>query len=91
MAILLNLVLATALRHETPELWYSLTALAALVGTQIVFWVVTYPINTATANWTVLPHNWEVLLGQRWEYSHAAGAGLQLVAVMALLLWMCRR
>jgi hypothetical protein len=47
--------------------------------------VFTQPVNRATRNWTVLPpENWQQLRRQ-WEYSHAASAVLNLIALFALL------
>jgi hypothetical protein len=60
-------------------------ALVCLVGAQALFWIFTYPANTATANWTVQPDDWQALR-LRWEYSHAAGAVLQLLAMACLCL-----
>jgi hypothetical protein len=40
--------------------------------------------NQATNNWTVLPENWLQLRSQ-WEYSHAASAVLNLIALIALI------
>ena len=60
-------------------------AVLGIAATQVVFWVFTFPVNRATQNWTeVLPH-WEALR-RRWEYSHAASAGLNLVAFGAAVL-----
>jgi hypothetical protein len=58
-------------------------ALLCLIGAQGSFWIFTYPANAATANWTVQPDDWQALR-QRWEYSHAAGALLQLAAMACL-------
>jgi hypothetical protein len=60
-----------------------LAALLCLVGAQALFWIFTYPANIATANWTVQPDDWQALRLQ-WEYSHAAGALLQLAAMAFL-------
>jgi len=60
-------------------------ALVCLIGAQALFWIFTYPANAATANWTMQPENWQALRSQ-WEYSHAAGAMLQLVAMACLSL-----
>ena len=60
-------------------------ALLLLIAAQVVFWALTYPANEATQNWTTLPENWEALRRQ-WEYSHLAGAGLQL-GVFAAIAW----
>jgi len=50
-----------------------------------VFWTYTYPANQVTNNWTVLPENWRELRRQ-WEYSHATSAGLNLVALVVVIL-----
>ncbi len=63
----------------------AVVALVCLVGAQALFWTFTYPANAATANWTVQPEDWQVLR-LRWEYSHAAGALLQLAAMACLSL-----
>ena len=62
----------------------AVVALLCLVGAQALFWIFTYPANAATANWKVQPDNWETLR-QHWEYSHAGGAVLQLVAMASLI------
>jgi hypothetical protein len=62
----------------------SLVAILALVAAQAVFWVFTFPTNVATENWTTAPENWAALR-DRWEYSHAVGAGFQLLAMGALV------
>lgn len=59
------------------------------VSTQIVFWTVTFPVNTATHDWTLLPENWEQLR-LRWEYSHAASALLNLGALFAVTIAVLR-
>jgi hypothetical protein len=56
-----------------------------MAGTQVLFWTFTFPANQQTHNWTVLPENW-LALRQQWEYSHAASAGLNLMAFVALIL-----
>jgi hypothetical protein len=55
------------------------------VAAQLVFWTYTYPANAATDNWTVVAADWETLRRQ-WEYSHAVGAVLQLLAMSALII-----
>jgi hypothetical protein len=64
--------------------WPALAALLCLMVAQALFWLYTFPANVATANWTVIPQDWEQLRRQ-WEYSHAAGAILQLGAMIALI------
>ena len=62
----------------------AVVALLCLVGAQALFWTFTYPANAATANWKVQPDNWE-MLRLHWEYSHAGGAVLQLLAMASLI------
>lgn len=59
-------------------------AFVCLVGTQVIFWSLTFPVNQTTQNWTVLPSNWTELRS-RWEYSHAAAAVLNLTAFVTLV------
>jgi hypothetical protein len=72
-------------RIEPRALTLILLALVSVLAAQFVFWLFTYPANVATVNWTVTPENWEKLRRQ-WEYSHAAGAILQLSALCLLFL-----
>lgn len=64
-------------RAEPRVLAPVLLALVAVLAAQAVFWLFTYPANVATVNWTLQPESWDELRRQ-WEYSHAAGAVLQL-------------
>jgi ribose/xylose/arabinose/galactoside ABC-type transport system permease subunit len=84
-ALVSTLILTILARRERRPFIFSLLAFLCIVGTQVVFWTYTYPANQATNNWTMLPENWAALRRQ-WEYSHAAGAGLNLVAFSALVL-----
>lgn len=81
--------LAFALWRQGQEFWLALGAFVCIAGTQAVFWTFTYPVAQATSNWTVLPQNWEALRAQ-WEYSHAASAVLNLLALAALATWAAR-
>lgn len=60
----------------------ALIAFTCLVGTQVVFWAFTFPVNRATENWSKLPSNW-IQMRRRWEFSHAASAVLNLIAFVA--------
>lgn len=84
-ALLLTLSLTVAVRRLPKVFPLTLTALVCMAASLVVFFVFTYPANEMTQNWTVLPDGWRALRAQ-WEYSHAAGAGLSLVA-MAALIW----
>jgi hypothetical protein len=61
------------------------TAVAALciAATLVVFFVVIFPVNRVTVNWTTMPANWESLR-RRWEYGHAVDTGLYFIALSAL-------
>ena len=63
----------------------TLAATLCIALSLAVFFAVTFPANQVTRNWTVLPDHWE-LLRRRWEYSHAIGAVLYVVAFVAQLL-----
>jgi hypothetical protein len=82
-ALLSTLALTITMRHDRKAFLFALTAFLCIVGTQIVFWTYTYPTNQITNNWTVLPENWTALRRQ-WEYSHAASALLNLLAMISL-------
>lgn len=56
-----------------------LTALALSLG---VFFIWVFPANQATANWTAMPENWQ-MLRRNWEYGHAAGAIMVFAAFLA--------
>ncbi|MEX0806296.1 MAG: DUF1772 domain-containing protein [Candidatus Binatia bacterium] len=84
-ALLSTLVLTIIIRQERTAFIFALIAFLCIVGTQVVFWTYTYPANAATNNWTMLPDNW-LELRRQWEYSHATSAGLNLVALIALIL-----
>jgi hypothetical protein len=82
--LLAMLVLVFLARHEAYVPGLVGAAALCLLAAQSVFWAYTYPANVATTNWTIIPENWENLRRQ-WEYSHAAGAGFQLLAMGFLI------
>jgi ABC-type cobalamin transport system permease subunit len=84
-ALLSTLILTIMVRKRPKQFALALVAFLCIVGTQIVFWTFTFPANQQTSNWTVLPENWMALRTQ-WEYSHAASAVLNLIALIALIL-----
>jgi hypothetical protein len=86
MVQLLSIVAVILLARDDRRLrTLAIVALLCLAGAQVLFWIFTFPANTATANWTHQPDNWEALRTQ-WEYSHAVGALLQLAAMACLVL-----
>jgi hypothetical protein len=84
-ALLSTLALTIMVRKPPKTFVLVLVAFLCMVGTQVLFWTFTFPANQQTHNWTVLPENW-LALQRQWEYSHAASAGLNLVAFVALIL-----
>jgi len=84
-ALLPTLALTITVRHERTAFILALIAFLCIAGTQVIFWIYTYPANQATNNWTMLPENWAELR-RRWEYSHATSAVLNLVALVMLIL-----
>ena len=89
-ALLSTLLHALAARGRRREFRAALTAFLCILGTQVVFWVFTFPANQQTSDWTVLPDNW-VALRNQWEFSHAVSALLNLGAVVALIYAVTRR
>jgi hypothetical protein len=77
-------------RHHPPVRNAAALALASVIAAQVVFWIWTFPANSATANWTQKPDNWDQLRTQ-WEFSHLAGALLQFFALTALTVALLRR
>jgi hypothetical protein len=89
-ALLSTLWLTIAL-YRRGEAW-SVAALAfgLVVASHALFWIFTLPANKATDNWTKLPGNWTALRLQ-WEYSHAAAAVLDFLALVLLVFAAVRR
>lgn len=71
-------------RAERRVMMLTVLAVACVLAAQGVFWTFTYPANVVTANWTVVPDDWDGLRRQ-WEYSHAAGASFQLLGFCLLV------
>ncbi len=68
-----NLAHAVLIRDQPAAFRLALLAFLLMAGSLAIFFVWTYPVNQATANWTEAPANWLGLRAQ-WEYSHAASA-----------------
>jgi hypothetical protein len=83
-AVVANLALAIASRRQRTPMLSALGASILLGLTLGVFFVWTFPVNQATANWTTAPGDWEALRAT-WEYSHAANAVLTLLALCATI------
>jgi hypothetical protein len=84
-ALLSTLILTIMVRRQSKIFSLTLIAFLCVVAAHAVFWIFTFPANQLTSNWTVLPENWMALRAQ-WEYSHVAGAVLNLIAFIMLVL-----
>jgi ribose/xylose/arabinose/galactoside ABC-type transport system permease subunit len=89
-ALLSTLALTITAHQKRKAFIFALIAFLCIVGTQVVFWTYTYPANQVTNNWTMLPENWAELRYQ-WEFSHAASAVLNLIALVLLILFVLAR
>jgi hypothetical protein len=82
-AILANGALCVTLRRREPEAArWALGSAGLITISLVVFFVWILPANQATANWTTIPDNWDVLR-QHWEYAHAANALIVFAAFLA--------
>jgi hypothetical protein len=79
-ALLTDIVLAVMLRGHGPAFRLAAAGTALMATVYAIYFVWTEPANKATANWTIVPVNWESLRTQ-WEYSHAVNAGLIFLAL----------
>jgi hypothetical protein len=84
-ALVCTVMLTLQVRHRPAEFYLTIAAASCIALSLVVFFLFTFPANQQTANWTVLPDNWQELR-QRWEYSHAVGAGLYFLALTLLTL-----
>lgn len=82
-AIVVDAVLVFMLRGQGVAFGAAIAALLLIVATLAIFFAFTYPVNVATADWTVAPENWQELR-TRWEYSHAVNAVLTFVSLLAV-------
>jgi hypothetical protein len=84
-ALLSTAALAVLLYRSGGSFGLIVVAFLSIGATQFAFWTLTYPVNRATRNWTILPENWE-LLRRQWEYSHAIAAGLNALALLLVFI-----
>jgi hypothetical protein len=81
--LLLTAMHTFAVRHQSTAMLLSLLAVLCFLLNLAIFFMFTQPMNVASSNWTQLPANFETARRQ-WEYSHAANAGLMLIAFASL-------
>jgi hypothetical protein len=84
-AIVANFASALALWGQPKAFWFALLAFGLTVASLVIFLLWTYPANRATNNWTFAPDNWLELRTQ-WEYSHAAAALADFLALCSVTL-----
>jgi hypothetical protein len=84
-ALISTIIVARRTRDRRSSFTWTVVAALSLALSLIIFFLVTYPANQQTQNWTVLPENCESLRRQ-WEYSHAAVAGVRLPGPQCLTL-----
>ncbi len=89
-ALLSAATLTLVLRGQGAPMALALAATVSIAAGLAIFFAFTFPVNQITQNWTMLPEDWEHLRRQ-WEYSHAAGALLYLVALASLVLSLLSR
>jgi len=78
--------IALARISSSPAAW---VAVGFLIGTQLVFWLMTFPVNRRTRHWTRVSDEW-VQLRWRWEYSHVISAALNLAALACAIVAVIR-
>lgn len=79
VAIVIDLAFALSIGIATLPSWLAMIAAALLVVNLVIFLIWTRPVNRVTKNWTVRRENWRALRPQ-WEFSHAANAGVTVLA-----------
>jgi hypothetical protein len=85
-AVAATVVLAFLVYHRRPAFAWTLVSVSCLAAAHVVFWVWVVPVNATMLPLTpeTLPADW-MRLRDQWEYSHAARAVLQVVALAALV------
>jgi hypothetical protein len=89
MAALISTLALAVMERGSRAFVPALGSFLCIVATQVIFWTVTFPVNQATANWTILPGNWQQMRMQ-WEYSHAVACGIDLIALALVILAVLR-
>jgi hypothetical protein len=84
-AIIADAAFAVMLRGGGASFVLALIATLALLTSLGVFFLLVFPGNQATANWTAIPVNWQSLR-TNWEYGHAISAALGFMALACVIL-----
>lgn len=85
-AVVTAVVLAFLVRRHRPAFGWTLLGAICVVAAHAAFWVWVAPVNATMLPLTPenLPADWSGLRDQ-WEYTHAARAVLQMIALGALV------
>jgi hypothetical protein len=85
-AVVTTVVLAILVRQRRPAFGWTLLGALCVVAAHAAFWIWLAPVNAKIAALTLetLPADWMELRNQ-WEYTHAARAVLQIIALGALV------
>lgn len=84
VAVIAAIVLSVLSRRQRVPFRFALAGSALLASSLVIFFIWTFPVNSATNNWTVMPENW-MALRRQWEYSHAINTGLVFVALCCIV------
>jgi hypothetical protein len=85
-AVVGNVLLAFVVRRRRAAFCWTLLAAVCLISVHACFWILVAPVNVAMLGLTpeTLPPDWTRLRDQ-WEYTHAARAVLQIIALGSLV------
>jgi hypothetical protein len=81
--VVLDGVLAWMVRGEPLRFWLTAAAGAAIVLSLVLFFVLVFPGNQATQNWTQPIPEWSAYRG-RWEIGHAINAVITFASLCLL-------
>jgi hypothetical protein len=86
IAVIMVLVLTFLVRRRRSAFGWTLFGAICLIATHAAFWIWVSPVNATLLPLTpdTLPANW-IHLRNQWEYTHAARAILQILALSALV------
>ena len=84
-AILTDAIAALTTRAQMAPFVLAALATLLMLATLAIFFAFTFPANQATANWTVVPDDWQYLRRQ-WEMSHAVNAVITFAAFCCMTL-----
>lgn len=85
-AVVTTVILVILVRERRPAFGWTLLGAVCVVAAHVAFWIWLAPVNSTIATLTpeTLPPNWMELRSQ-WEYTHAARAILQIIALGVLV------